>query len=55
MDTTKWKSIMVQRSMYEEMLEISKKEGRTLSGQLRFIFDSWKDNNGIRNDNRKTG
>lgn len=43
MDTEKWKSILVQRSMYHEIVEISKKEGRTISGQLRYIFDTWKD------------
>lgn len=45
MDTTRWKSILVPREVYEEIKELSKKEGRTIGGQLRLVFDSYKDNN----------
>ena len=42
MDPTKWKSILVPRWMYEEIVAISHIEGRTISGQLRFFYDDWK-------------
>jgi predicted DNA-binding protein len=41
MDTTKWKSILVPREIYEEIRSISKNEGRTISGQLRIIFEHY--------------
>ena len=42
MDTTKWKSILVPREVYEEIVVIAHVENRTISGQLRYIFESWK-------------
>ncbi len=39
MDLTKWKTIAVQRHMYEELKKLAEEEGRTISGQLRLIFD----------------
>ena len=45
MDALRWKSIIVPREMYDEMVIIKDVEGRTLSGQLRLIFKSWKDQN----------
>lgn len=42
MDTTKWKSILVPRDMYEEVIVIAHVESRTISGQLRYIFENWK-------------
>ena len=41
MDTRKWKSILVPREVYEEVVKISHAEGRTISGQLRVIFSQW--------------
>jgi len=41
MDTTKWKSILVSRDLYHEIKEIARLEGRTISGQLRVIFEDW--------------
>jgi len=41
MDTTKWKSILVTRDIYKEIKEIARLEGRTISGQLRVIFEDW--------------
>ena len=46
MDTSRWKSILVPREMYEEVKELSKVEGRTISGQLRMVFEQYKENNG---------
>ena len=42
MDTTRWMSILVPRATYEEIVEIAHQEGRTISGQLRLIFEDWK-------------
>jgi len=46
MDTDRWKSILVPRDMYEEVKEMSKDEGRTISGQLRMIFQEFKEQRG---------
>ncbi len=45
MDTKKWKSVLVPTDIYEEIVVISHVEGRTISGQLRIIFDAWKREN----------
>jgi len=42
MDTNRWKSILVPRQTYEEIVQIAHQEGRTISGQLRLIFEDWK-------------
>ena len=42
MDTEKWKSILVPRETYEEVREVAKMEGRTISGQLRLTWNEWK-------------
>jgi len=42
MDTSKWKSILVPREVYEEIVTLANDEGRTISGQLRLIFREWK-------------
>tara|TARA_R110000824_G_C15039120_1_gene660212 strand:- start:307 stop:477 length:171 start_codon:yes stop_codon:yes gene_type:complete len=43
MDTTRWKSILVPIEVYRQIREIAHLEGRTISGQLRLIFEQWKD------------
>ena len=43
MDTDKWKSILVPRETYEEIREVAKMEGRTISEQLRLSWQQWKD------------
>ena len=45
MDTTRWKSILVPREVYDEIRAISAIENRAIGGQLRTIFESWKDEN----------
>ena len=45
MNTDKWKSVLVHRWMYEEIVAIASIEGRTISGQIRFIFEEWKSRN----------
>jgi len=49
MDTTRWKSILVPREVYEEIKELSKAEGRTIGGQLRLVFDWYKEAQGDSN------
>jgi|TARA_R100000935_G_scaffold56534_1_gene88298 hypothetical protein len=41
MDTEKWKSILVPKDVYLEIKKIASKEGRTLGGQLRFIYSQY--------------
>jgi len=41
MDTNKWKSVLVPREIYLVIKEMSKAEGRTISGQLRVIMDDF--------------
>tara|TARA_R100000935_G_scaffold15147_1_gene30145 strand:- start:2549 stop:2764 length:216 start_codon:yes stop_codon:yes gene_type:complete len=43
MDTTRWKSVLVPREVYEEIKELSKAEGRTIGGQLRLVFEWYKE------------
>lgn len=43
MDTSRWKSILVPREVYEEIKVLSKTEGRTIGGQLRVVFDWYKE------------
>ena len=43
MDTTRWKSILVPIEVYRQIREIAHLEGRTISGQLRLIFEQWKE------------
>jgi len=43
MDTTRWKSVLVPREVYEEIKYLSKAEGRTIGGQLRLVFDWYKE------------
>lgn len=42
MDTDKWKSVLVPIEVYREIKQIAKTEGRTISGQLRLIFEIYK-------------
>ena len=42
MDLTRWKSILVPREMYLEVREMAAQQGRTISGQLRIMHDSYK-------------
>ena len=42
MDTTKLKSVLVPKEIYDEIKKLSKDEGRTISGQLRLVFDYYK-------------
>tara|TARA_Y100000114_G_C11751588_1_gene324602 strand:+ start:1762 stop:1908 length:147 start_codon:yes stop_codon:yes gene_type:complete len=42
MDTDKWKSVLVPIEVYKEIKALSQAEGRTISGQLRIIFEAYK-------------
>ena len=38
-DTTKWKSVLVPIEVYKEIKDDAATNGRTISGQLRVMFD----------------
>ncbi len=42
MDTSKWKSVLVPIEVYEQIRKIARVEGRTISGQLRIMWDIYK-------------
>ena len=42
MNTEKWKSVLVPIEVYQEIKDIAKSEGRTISGQLRLMFEIYK-------------
>jgi len=44
MDTTKWKSVLVPIEVYKEIKLDSAVNGRTISGQLRVMFDVYSQN-----------
>jgi predicted DNA-binding protein len=54
MDTTRWKSILVPREVYEEIKELSKEEGRTIGGQLRLVFDWYTESKGKSNGQKNS-
>jgi len=41
MDTQRWKSVLVPRDVYEDIKTMAQEEGRTISGQLRLIFETY--------------
>ena len=51
MDTTRWKSVLVPREIYEAIKELSKAEGRTIGGQLRVVFEWYKEQAERQNEN----
>ena len=42
MDTTRWKSVLTPREVYDELKKIAREEGRTIGGQLRYMFEVYK-------------
>ena len=42
MDTEKWKSVLVPREVYENIVKDAKESGRTISGQLKIIYERSK-------------
>jgi len=42
MNTEKWKSVLVPIEVYREIKHMAKSEGRTISGQLRVMFEIYK-------------
>ena len=47
MDTTKWKSVLVPIEVYEQIKKLSKSEGRTISGQLRIMWEVFLKNKNV--------
>lgn len=43
MDITKWKSVLVPIEVYEQIKTIARAEGRTISGQLRIMWEVYKE------------
>lgn len=43
MDVTRWKSVLVPIEVYEQIKTMAKAEGRTISGQLRIMWESYKE------------
>lgn len=41
MDTKRWKSILVPRDVYEKIKIMAAEEGRTLGGQLKYIYECY--------------
>lgn len=39
MDTSKFKSVIVPREVYDDLRQEATKEGRTISGHLRMVLD----------------
>ena len=54
MDTTRWKSILVPREVYVEIKAMAKAQGRTIGGQLRLVFDWYKETQGDSNGPKST-
>lgn len=52
MDTTKWKSVLVTRPMYEEISAVARIEARSISGQLRLSWEAWKRENLSKKDQK---
>jgi len=50
MNNKKWAAIMVPRDTYEELVAVAFIEGRTIGGQLRMMFEFWKQKNLTKND-----
>ena len=43
MDTQRWKSVLVPRDVYEDIKTMAQDAGRTISGQLSLIFETYVD------------
>lgn len=46
MDLTKWKSVLVPLDTYKALKKISEIEGRTIGGQLKFVFQKYCNDEG---------
>ena len=53
MDTTKWKSVLVPIEVYQELKTDAAMNGRTISGQLRVMFEVYDKKK--YKDQKKTG
>lgn len=42
MDITKWKSVLVPIEVYTEIKRTAKAEGRTISGQLKIVWEVYR-------------
>lgn len=44
MDTNKWKSVLVPRTTYDEIKALAESQGRKIGGQLKLVFEFYKEN-----------
>jgi len=52
MDTTKWRQVLVPVDVYHRLVTMAHIEERTISGQVRVIFNQWIDQNLSKDDRR---
>jgi len=53
MDTDKWKTVMVPLEIYQAIRQIAKQENRSISGQLRVMFNVFCETEGYVIQNNK--
>jgi len=53
MNKPNWKSVLVPVEVYRELKILSVIEGRTISGQLRFMFDQYSKLKSVQNKLQK--
>ena len=52
MDTTKWRQVLVPIDVYHRLVTMAHIEERTISGQVRVIFNQWVDENLSKQDKK---
>lgn len=50
MDTTKWKSVLVPKKVYDEIKFVCKNEGRTITNQLQLMWRVYRDSDFHKNN-----
>ena len=52
MDTSKWRQVLVPIDVYHRLVTMAHIEERTISGQVRVIFNQWVDTNLSKSDRK---
>tara|TARA_R110002020_G_scaffold260511_6_gene474737 strand:+ start:202 stop:420 length:219 start_codon:yes stop_codon:yes gene_type:complete len=52
MDTNKWRQVLVPIDVYHRLVTMAHIEERTISGQVRVIFNQWVDENLSKQDKK---
>lgn len=50
MNTEKWKSVLVPRSVYDQIKLVSKTEGRTITNQLQLMWRVYRESDFHKNN-----